>query len=314
MDDIDFFLSMMLMGNSRTPYKQLADTFGMSVNSIHKRVKSMVELKIIQKFNAKISYDYFPNASNVVLFGVSRASNTDILVDNLGINECIYNIAQGSGNYIYVHAYIENLNQLDSVVSFVKTTGEMDELIVGLESANLSRDRFDFPKTKTRDLSNLDFLIINSLKNNSRKPISEIAAEVGANNKTIKRRLDRMVENNLIHFSIEWYPDKTPMNISMVIIKLKSNINVDKTTMVRKIRDICGSSVIFIWNFTNLPYTLLLGLWTRTVTELQQFENDLNLEEFDSIRVNVLIKGKIFPNWREKFLDDKIKEIKATKE
>jgi hypothetical protein len=84
--------------------------------------------------------------------------------------------------------------------------------------------------------------------------------------------------------------------------------------MVGKIRKICGSSAIFIWNFSNLPDTLLLLLWTRTGKELQQFENDLNLEEFDSIRINVLIRGKSFPNWREKFLDDKIKEIKATKE
>jgi hypothetical protein len=106
----------------------------------------MVELKIIQNFNTKISYAYFPNASNVVLFGVSRAKNTDLLVDKLGNNECIYNIAQGSGNYFYIHAYIENLNQLDSIVSFVKTIGEMDELIVGLGSGV---DRFDFPETNT---------------------------------------------------------------------------------------------------------------------------------------------------------------------
>ncbi|MFX0105129.1 MAG: winged helix-turn-helix transcriptional regulator [Candidatus Hodarchaeota archaeon] len=311
MDDIDLFLSMMLMGNSRLPYKELADTFGMSVNSIHKRVKSLVELGIIQNFNTKLNLAYFPNAINVLLFGVSRAKKTDLLIDKLGENECIYNATQGSGNYIYVHANIENLNQLDSVVSFMKTVGKMAELTVGLES---QPERFDFPQTKTRDLSNLDFLIINSLKDNSRKPISEIAVEVGANTKTIKRRLDRMLENNLINFSIDWYPDKTPMNLSMVIIKLKSNISIDKATIIGKIREICGPSAIFIWNFSNLPDTLLLCLWTRTGKELQQFEIDLNLDEFDSIKINVLIKGKNFPNWRNKFLEDKIKEIKANKE
>ncbi|UCD01518.1 MAG: Lrp/AsnC family transcriptional regulator, partial [Promethearchaeota archaeon] len=288
MDDIDLFLSMMLMGNSRIPYKELADTFGMSVNSIHKRVKSMVELGIIENFNTKLNLAYFPNASNVLLFGVSRAKNTELLIDKLGENECIYNATQGSGNYIYAHANIVNLNQLDSLVSFIKTVGEMDELTVGLES---SVTGIESPETKTRDLSNLDFFIINSIKDNSRKPISEIALEVGANTKTVKRRLDRMIENNLILFSIDWYPDKTPMNLSMVKIKLKPDISVDKKTIIDKVREICGSSAIFVWSFSNLPDTLLLCLWTRTGKELQQFENNLNLDEFDSIKVNVLIKG-----------------------
>ncbi|GAG57638.1 unnamed protein product, partial [marine sediment metagenome] len=33
MDQIDFTLCMMLMWNSRTPYRELAETFKMSVNS-----------------------------------------------------------------------------------------------------------------------------------------------------------------------------------------------------------------------------------------------------------------------------------------
>ncbi|MFW9826585.1 MAG: winged helix-turn-helix transcriptional regulator [Candidatus Thorarchaeota archaeon] len=311
MDDIDLFISMMLMGNSRIPYKELANTFGMSVNSIHKRVKSMVDLGIIKNFNTKISLSYFPNTSNVILFGVSRAKNAELLIDKLGENEFIYNATKGSSNYIYAHANIKNLNQLDSVVSFMKTVGEMDELTVGLESET---GRFGYPETKIRDLSNLDFLIINSLKDNSRKNISDIAVEVGANTKTVKRRLDRMIENNLINFSIDWYPDKTPMNLSMVKIKLKSKISIDKSALIGKIREICGSSAILIWKFSNLPDTLLLCLWTRTTRELQKFENDLNLDEFDSIKVNVLVKGKNFPNWRTTFLEDKIKEIKAIKD
>lgn len=59
---------MLLMANSRTPYKQLADVFHISVNSIHKRVKSLVELGIIQNFKARLGFANFPTISNIVMF------------------------------------------------------------------------------------------------------------------------------------------------------------------------------------------------------------------------------------------------------
>jgi len=51
MDDIDFTISLLLMANSRRSYRELAEMFKMSVNSIYKRIKSMVDLDIIEIFN-----------------------------------------------------------------------------------------------------------------------------------------------------------------------------------------------------------------------------------------------------------------------
>ncbi|MHA2038055.1 MAG: winged helix-turn-helix transcriptional regulator, partial [Promethearchaeota archaeon] len=69
MDNIDFGISMMLAMNSRIPYRELAENFNMSVNSIHKRIKSMVDLGVIQNFNTKLSMLNFPNAVYAILFG-----------------------------------------------------------------------------------------------------------------------------------------------------------------------------------------------------------------------------------------------------
>ncbi len=64
MDKIDIAISMTLMGNSRIPYQKLAEMFKMSVNSIHKRIKSMVNLGIVCKINEKIK-DKVKNASKI---------------------------------------------------------------------------------------------------------------------------------------------------------------------------------------------------------------------------------------------------------
>ena len=64
MDEIDFKILMLLMSNSRTLYKDFADKFHISVNSIHKRIKALVELKIIQGFKARLGFANFVNSKS----------------------------------------------------------------------------------------------------------------------------------------------------------------------------------------------------------------------------------------------------------
>ena len=101
MDKIDFTICMMLMVNSRIPYRELAELFNMSVNSIHKRIKSMVKLKIIEKFVTHLSfYAFNPIPLNFVMFGTSNTKNPRDLIERIGKNENIYNVTYHSGNFL----------------------------------------------------------------------------------------------------------------------------------------------------------------------------------------------------------------------
>ncbi|MHA2120242.1 MAG: winged helix-turn-helix transcriptional regulator, partial [Promethearchaeota archaeon] len=68
MDEVDFGICMMLVQNSRIPYRELAEVFKMSVNSVHKRIKSMVDIGIIRNFNTKLSILNFANPIHVIMF------------------------------------------------------------------------------------------------------------------------------------------------------------------------------------------------------------------------------------------------------
>ncbi|MFX0034586.1 MAG: winged helix-turn-helix transcriptional regulator, partial [Candidatus Hermodarchaeota archaeon] len=98
MDEIDFMISMILMTNSRISYRELAEMFNMSVNSIHKRVKSMVELGVIQNFKSSLNVIAFPNIANILAFGVSKTKNPKATIEILGSHECVYNVTQASSN------------------------------------------------------------------------------------------------------------------------------------------------------------------------------------------------------------------------
>jgi DNA-binding Lrp family transcriptional regulator len=306
MDEIDISLSIILMADSRIPYKELAEKFDMSVNSIHKRVKSLVDLEVIQGFRAKLGFPNFPGITNIVIFGLSDVRQKKQLINKLGENEYIYNVTQGSGNSFYIHAYLRKISELDALVSFIRKTGNLTDLIIGIDK--------DMPPIALENLTfkpptDLDYLIVNSLKNNSRKSISDIALEVGASTKTIRRRLDRLTEKFLIQFQIDWYPDKTGIIPSMINLKLDPTTIIDDKKLKNKLKKIFGSKMLFIWSFSNLPNLKIISIWTQSMKELQELQ-DLLLSENYEVDLTVLIKGKVFPTWIDTFLEEKVKEIK----
>ena len=68
MDQIDLILSLLLLANSRTPYSELADILGLSVNAVHKRIRSMLADGIIRVFTAKVSLSAL-GAFPVLIYG-----------------------------------------------------------------------------------------------------------------------------------------------------------------------------------------------------------------------------------------------------
>ncbi|MFX1379053.1 MAG: winged helix-turn-helix transcriptional regulator [Promethearchaeota archaeon] len=308
MDEIDISLSMALMVNSRIPYKELAEKFDMSVNSIHKRIKNLVDLGVIQRFNAKLGFPNFPRIANIIIFGFSNLRQKKLLINKLGENENIYNVTQGSGNALYIHAYLRNIGELDTLVSFVRKIGNLKDFIIGIDK--------EMPPIALEELnlkppSDLDYLIINSLKNNSRKSISDISLEVGASTKTIRRRLDRLTEDFLVQFQIDWYPDKTGIITSMINLKLDSNVIIDDKDFEEKLKKKLGSKLLITWSFSNLPNLKIILIWTQSMKELQELQALLLSENYEKVDLTVLIEGKMFSSWVDTYLEDKVVEIKS---
>ena len=133
MDETDYGIAFILMGNSRLPYRKIAEMFDLSTNSIQKRIKKLVERGIITRFNARLSGMILPFI-NIVMFGTSNARNQEETFQKLGTNEFIYNVTQAGGNFMFLHARLRNLGDLDSLVSFVRQIGEIDDLTIGLDA------------------------------------------------------------------------------------------------------------------------------------------------------------------------------------
>jgi DNA-binding Lrp family transcriptional regulator len=311
MDKTDMSLIMLLAANSRSSYSELAEKLNLSVNAVHKRIQLLIEADVIRKFTAKISLQ---SLMAIVVF-VSGTSQLDSLQDlsaKLETHGSIYWLVQGGGKFLCVGAYLKTLNDLGGLIEFVKKEAGLLEPTVRIaQTVPMSEHRImtsvplkSAPKTDQANLNlyDLDYKIIRSLKDNSRKTVSEVAIEVGASAKTVRRRIMRMIKNNLIELGLEWYPDKSNDIITLIDLQAKPNEKIGSIAynILRKY----APNVLFYWSFVNTPNLVTLTVWTNSMNELASLRENLEKEQgVASIAFNILYKGYIFDTWRDKLLE-----------
>jgi Lrp/AsnC family transcriptional regulator for asnA, asnC and gidA len=295
MDKTDVILSMLLLANSRTPYRELADRLNLSANAVHKRIQSLINQGIIRKFTTTISLPAL-GAVAVLLYGISKAESLGKLHEKLGKHGSIYWLTLGGGNFVILGAYLRSMLELESLTDYVKKEVLMPNPTVGIFSATQSKADTNLEKV----LHSLDRQIIYALSNDSRKPIADIAEEVEVTAKTVRRRLNTMISKGLIEFSMHWYPDTSNDIFSTMHLRLKPDANRDAVARVLKSY---YPNLLFYYPFINIPNELLCFLWTNTMKELKEIQQHLVSEEIvASIVPNILYTGYIFDTWRNELV------------
>ncbi len=291
MDATDISLIMLLSANSRLPYADLAEHLNLSVNAVHKRIQQLIDLGIIRAFTAKVSLNA-AHAVVVFISGTSHLPSFKDLPDRLKAQGSIYWLAIGGGKYLYIGAYLKDLTNLPAFTAYIQQETQIPEPTIGLMAFPAHP-----PGAATPMPSDLDLRIINSLKDNARKPLSDVAAELNVSTKTIRRRLTHMTTHTQIELSIEWYPDKTNDIMTLIDLHLTPGTSpAIANTLVKKY----APAILFYWAFANLPTTITLAAWTNTMNDLQTLRANLEKEPgIASVVPNILFTGYIFPTWRD---------------
>lgn len=276
------------------PYRELAEKLDLSVTAVHNRIQAMIDAGILRRFNATVSL-VAKTASHILIYGTSKTNSVNNVKAKLSNHGSIYWLAVAGGNILYIGAYIRNIAELDELVRFVKENAEIPEPTVGITTSHIPPNLLlmDF-KTK---LCELDYKIIRSLKDDSRKSTSNIAEEVGVSAKTVSRRLAYLTQNFLVMFSIDWFPDASNDIISVFHVNLKSDANPNvANTMLEK----HYPNTLFYWGFSNSPNSYFFMVWTPTSKELKDIRESIEQNPaVQSVSPNVIFAGYIFPIWRD---------------
>lgn len=291
MDAVDVALSLMLLQDSRTPYRVLAERLNLSVNAVHKRIQGMIEAGMMRGFTARADLRV-TGALNVYIYGFATAEPLRDLPAKLSENDSVYWVTQAGGGYTYVGAYVKSLGDLSSVGDFVRNTAEISEPRVGIIDSG--QETYPPPKEV---LDQLDWQIIYNLQENSRRPLAEIAQDLGVSAKTVRRRLDRMMDQHLIDLSMRWYPDAS----NDIICVFYTKPALGKRADFNNVKRAYAPSLLYSVSFSNIPAENLLFAWTRTMKELKELKGRIEAEpSYKSVSMNILYTGDIFPTWRDK--------------
>ena len=192
LDKNDVILCQLLLANSRTSYRELAEKLDLSVTAVHNRIQSMMDAGIIRRYNATISL-VAKTAIHILIYGTSKTTSVNTLKPKLAAQGSIYWLAVAGGNILYIGAYLRDIAELDELVRFVKETAQIEQPTVGITTSPIPPS-LKMMTVKTK-LSDLDYKIIRALKDDSRKATSDIAEEVGVSAKTVSHRLAYMTKN-----------------------------------------------------------------------------------------------------------------------
>ncbi len=293
MDPTDLRLCLLLLANSRTPVRELGEKLGLSVAAVHGRIQALRDAGIIRAFTARIGLPKL-QATTALMWGTSRMTSNEEVVSRVRKDEHVYWVAFGGAGTVYLGAYLRNLTELDAYVSFVSREIELADPVVGLLPQGKG-----LPEEPVLD--RLDCRILRALHRDARKPIADIAEELGLSAKTVGRRLNRMIADGSAELSLEWYPDAANNIISMWHLDLKPA--ADREQAYALLMNGYAENVLFVMPLSNLPHFLLLATWTGSMKDTKDLRVRLSNEApFARAAPNVLYTGYMLDTWRDALL------------
>ncbi len=294
MDEIDLIIIRKLRENSRLTYRKLAEITNMTVSAIHKRVKNLVDNEDILAFIARPSVLAL-NCLWVVIYGTSNARSMDAVSKELGQHENIYVIAITGGKYIIIPAYVRNISELQDFTIYVSKTGQISEPIIGFINVPYM--------TTPEPLTSIDYKILKSLNRDSRKPITDIADDVGISAKTVKKRLDRMIENKLATFTIEWAP--LSENNFNTVFHINLNEGTDINSTIQYLNQKHSQNTAYCQTYSNIPNFLTMHVWTKSSKGTQKIQEELQTEGFKDVVPHIYLSAKYYDCWVDQLLRTK---------
>ena len=293
MDNTDLRILNMLAKNGRLSYRSIGVAIGLTTKSVKARVDKMLSSRIIDRFLTIINPSIFGFSGTYVIALKKRKLNKELL-ERIGLVGIIGYRFEVLGGVMGLGIGIKEGDE-------EKIQMLLDSLrpaIVGLiESRN-----YQVPDI----LSKSDYAIIKELIRNPRMEVLDIAKATSISPKTIRKRMEKMIRNRVLEFSINVDPSAMKGQIVFFL-----SVIAEKEFYPRLLERILGelhNNIILSFNLANQVNAIGLNLAVDDVFKIERIR--ARIESFDGVQeANVFfpIELECPQDWVIKMIDHKLK-------
>ena len=195
LDELDGKILQSLSKNCRMSYNGLGNEIGLTAKSVKARVKKMLASGVIDSFIVKV---------NPLVLGYSKFCLLVLRMNDNAIDQDhIRRILTLLGDILYTGHVLGGISTFKFAVK--KEAEEKIKLLVDMigHDVMIQNQTSVFPNVKEQP-TYIDFKIIRCLLDNPRMEISDISEKISVSSKTVARRLDKMIENHVLDFTLQF--------------------------------------------------------------------------------------------------------------
>jgi DNA-binding Lrp family transcriptional regulator len=194
LDELDGKILHSLSRNCRVSYSSLGSEIGLTAKSVKARVKKMQSSGVIDSFIVKV---------NPLVLGYNKICMLLLRVNSKAADEKhIRRSLSLLGDILYTGHVLGNISTFKLAVK--KEAEEKLELLVDVIGQDLLIQNQTVVFQNVREQPTYtDFKIMRCLVDNPRMEISDIAEKISMSSKTVARRLEKMIENHVLDFTVQ---------------------------------------------------------------------------------------------------------------
>ncbi|MDQ3836434.1 MAG: AsnC family transcriptional regulator [Thermoproteota archaeon] len=193
LDSIDLKILNRLARNGRLSYRSIGIAIGLTTKSVKSRVDNMLASGVIHRFLAVVNPSII-GYNRTISVALRRIKLNQELIDRISLVGDIQYRFEVLGGVVGYGIAVQEQNE----EKIPLLLGSLQPAIVGLiESHNYN---------VTQNLKEVDYSIIKELIKKPRMDTLEIAKVTSSSPKTIQRRMDKMIKNRVLEFSISVNP------------------------------------------------------------------------------------------------------------
>jgi DNA-binding Lrp family transcriptional regulator len=274
----------------------IAKKVGADGNTVKVRLSKMKSSGFIQYFQIYPNFRLLGVSGTAYLFSIGDVLQKDRIIESCSLVDGVMEIH----NFIGPQFCIDFSHQ-DS-----RDERRRLELFRSLTSCS-SPERFyewEMPLVEI-GLSNLDWRIIKALRYDALRPLSSVAEDLAVTAKTVRRRFERMAQNNAVMIVPVVNPADMPDTITHTLL-LYPSPGRHREVLHRAMEEFKDSCFL---SYTQSPGNAMLCLATQT---LAGTEDDLirarKIEGMRDVKLLILKQMREYTQWMDSAIDRKITE------